>query len=204
VIRLDTITISVPVPSPKLSPNSRGGWRSKIRPKQAAKGFAFVAAIGANASAWRGWTGPIVVDVSWYGDHPRVLKMDDDNAWARLKATRDAAAEAMGVNDHCFKQGDIKFAVDKADPRVVLTFTRTVEVKDGPRPCVACKAPTRCRSETTGGPRCGRCGGVDHVTDGLMRDGTVQDGVCVRCGGTVKRMAPERPVCIDCRQGEQA
>lgn len=118
-------TITVPLPDKELSPNGRPRhWAVKERAKKRAKSFAVLNGLVARG----GCGGPplfakAVLDVVWYGRTAWAKRMDDDNAWASLKATRDGLCQAGYVeDDNDFRQGTMRVEVDKANPRVEITI----------------------------------------------------------------------------------
>lgn len=113
------MTITVPVPSRDLCPNARGHWGKKERATKAAK----IAAIAAVYRSERPSGTAFLMDVRWFGKSASVLRMDDDNAWATLKATRDGIAHALNIDDKAIRQGTLEIARDAANPRVEITLT---------------------------------------------------------------------------------
>jgi hypothetical protein len=111
--------ITVPIPDPCLSPNARCHWTKRNKAKNAAKGQAIAALFGVWAS---GLESPLVMNVRWFGKTENVKQLDDDNAWARLKATRDGLAFALGIDDRNIRQGTMEFAKDAANPRLEITL----------------------------------------------------------------------------------
>lgn len=111
------------IPNPCLSPNSRKHWGAKIKHKQAAKINMMVALQNADltGSNWPACR----MHVVWFGRTLAVLKMDSDNAWGTLKATRDSL-QLYGVvaNDHTVQMGQMRFEVDKQNPRLEITLER--------------------------------------------------------------------------------
>lgn len=111
------MTITVPIPDPCLSPNSRAHWTKRNGAKNAAKGNAIAAMFGLCAS---GCESMLVMNVRWYSRTAHAL--DDDNAWARLKATRDGIAFALGIDDKHIRQGTMTFSKDATNPRLEITL----------------------------------------------------------------------------------
>lgn len=121
----DQYTVAVPIPPKALSPNARPPhWAVKMKAKRDAKAFALVEGLVVRG----GTNAPIlfaraVLDVVWYGRTANAKRMDDDNAWASLKATRDGLCQAGYVeDDNDFRQGTMRVEVDKANPRVEITI----------------------------------------------------------------------------------
>lgn len=113
------ITRKLSIPHQSLSPNSAGHWGKKARHKKAAKEEAIVEFTGVTTTP--GWK--VVMNVAWFGATPSVMKMDDDNAWATLKATRDGIAHALNINDKDMRQGTMRFEIDKTNPRLEISLT---------------------------------------------------------------------------------
>ncbi len=115
-------SLTVPLPGKALSPNARAHWGTKARDKQAAKQHAYVAALVVIGPADVPVFERAILDVVWYGRTAKVRAMDDDNAWATLKSTRDGLSRAGFVaDDNHFRQGTLRIEVDKKNPRVEIT-----------------------------------------------------------------------------------
>lgn len=114
-----TYTITIPVPGRLLSPNHHGHWaaisRAKKQYREACR-YLTLSAMGTDRPGWERAT----YTVEWY--HHRKLFPDEDNASASLKAAFDGLQDAgLIANDKGLKRdGQIVFAVDKLNPRVVL------------------------------------------------------------------------------------
>ena len=93
------ITLSLPYPDSRLSPNARGHWGAKARVAKTAKASAFYLAKSAGACAQPDGVIPLTITF-----HPPDRRgRDMDNAIASLKPHLDGLALAMGVNDNRFR-----------------------------------------------------------------------------------------------------
>lgn len=113
------MTITVPIPHKCLSPNARTHWAAKVKHKKLARCLGEAAVYGIPI-ADRPFCKAYTMNVVWYA--PTSHAIDDDNAWARLKQTRDGIAYALHVDDKVIRQGSMTFAKDKANPRLEITL----------------------------------------------------------------------------------
>lgn len=118
-----TITIST-VPPKACWPNARTHWRAKARVVASFREVAgWSTKLAVLADPWRfDWVyraRVIVLDVviAWPKGQRR---LDDDNAWASLKAARDGIAEVLQVNDRRFRQGAL--AQTHGDGSITVTL----------------------------------------------------------------------------------
>ena len=114
-----TYTITIPVPPRILSPNYRGHWAPISAAKKQYRETCRYLALSAMGTDRPGWE-RATYTVEWYT--PTKRTPDEDNASASLKAAFDGLQDAgLIANDKGLKRdGPIVFAVDKANPRVVL------------------------------------------------------------------------------------
>jgi crossover junction endodeoxyribonuclease RusA len=128
-----TAVIVIPMlPPAECSPNSRAHWRKKaaaVKAFREAAGWATREALnrpGSGASWWCGHDyGGVVMDVeiAWSG---RRKRLDDDNAWASLKACRDGIADVLFFGEDRFiVQGELRQC------RGAGTVTVTLRVQEG-------------------------------------------------------------------------
>jgi crossover junction endodeoxyribonuclease RusA len=117
-------TVSLPWPSPLLSPNARAHWR--VRAKAAAgyradSFYATRAALGRSRPI-----APVVMTVEFRPPDNR--RRDRDNMIASIKAALDGMADAFGIDDSEFKP---TFTVGDPTPggAVNVTITSTVSVE---------------------------------------------------------------------------
>ncbi len=117
---MQSITLSLPWPDAALSPNARVHHMARARAVKKAREYAWgmtKAAMGPLGIVYGAWVGPITVQ---YTFHPEIDRdRDDDNFAARMKASRDGIARALGVNDSGFTQLPVIFGA-KAKPACVV------------------------------------------------------------------------------------
>ncbi len=92
-------TVTLPWPSPKLSPNARTHWAVKSPITKAARAAACYATKAAQARVDH--DGPIALRVTFCAPDKR--QRDRDNCIASCKAYMDGIADALGVNDARFE-----------------------------------------------------------------------------------------------------
>jgi len=120
-----TLTVTIPLPPRFLSPNARAHWRPKAACTKRYRRDAMIAAKAAMGHAppplWKRAT----LQAAFH--HKARRLRDDDNAMGSLKAARDGLADAgVVIDDNGFTVLPPTFAVDKNDPRVVLTITEAL------------------------------------------------------------------------------
>ena len=124
----DRVTFTIAIPDKALSPNARVHWAKKAAAAKKARHAARWIAVEAwgrvaprhDAPKWPA----AVLDISAYWKDKRSLR-DDDNLIGSLKPHRDGLADAGLVeNDKGLRVGVITQAVDKDNPRIVLTVTK--------------------------------------------------------------------------------
>lgn len=97
--------ITLPWPDKRLSPNARLHWRPKAEAKAIARDWAFKLTLAdmhhAERMAVRLSEGHIPVRITFYP--PDARHRDDDNMVGSFKAYRDGIADALGINDRCFR-----------------------------------------------------------------------------------------------------
>lgn len=99
-----SITIEVPWPSSKLSPNSRTHWRAKARYQQWAHLHGYAAMnewLGRHRAPVTPPNGPLPVRLEFCPPDKRVR--DLDNLGASCKWALDGVAKALGVDDRNFR-----------------------------------------------------------------------------------------------------
>ena len=89
-------------PSADLSPNARCHWARKAKAVKAARLNSW-AALRHSAPLLRVPAGA-VVELEFVFIPPNLRRFDDDGLAARMKAARDGIADALGCDDHCFRQ----------------------------------------------------------------------------------------------------
>jgi len=112
------MTITLPLPDRKLSPNARVHWRKKCPITKRHRALAWAAtreALGGGLPRFAGYSLAF-----YYGD---ACRRDDDNAEASCKAYRDGIAQALGIDDHELpKVGLSFFTIDRENPRLEITL----------------------------------------------------------------------------------
>ena len=115
--------IRIPWPPATLSPNNRAHWATKARAKASARKAAFFATKEAKATAPA--DGPIALSITAY---PPVTRAHDrDNLMARLKASLDGVAQALGVDDVRFRPGEVQIGPRKPGGEVVVRIMGAAE-----------------------------------------------------------------------------
>ncbi len=97
----DVISVTLPWPDSRLSPNSREHWASLMRAKRDAKGTGFwrtKAALGVD-----GKPAAKLLDVQITFHPPDKRRRDMDNMVASLKAYQDGIARAIGIDDQYWR-----------------------------------------------------------------------------------------------------
>lgn len=128
-----TLTITMPLPYPRLTPNLRLGWRERARltreQREMAHWWARQSAVLAEHRRTGAGpffpTGRVRLDVTMCLA-PGFRQLDDDNAWASLKAIRDGLADALELDDKYFTQGRLAYALEQTGT-VTITLTEEGE-----------------------------------------------------------------------------
>lgn len=105
------LTVTMPLPSPLLTPNLRLHWAARARhTKQQREDAAwYVAVCGLPHTAighLSQFTGRVRLDVT-VRPRPRMKQLDADNCWSALKATLDGIADALDIDDKRFILGTL-------------------------------------------------------------------------------------------------
>lgn len=124
-----TLTIQLPLPSAKLSPNGRCHWRTKAPITKDHKMLASLASTQARLKAGQEITGVESVNVAYDVSGKRVRfpgyrPTDFDNALGVCKAYLDGIAEGLGVDDRNFGSVAIQIVKNNAPG---VTFEVTVK-----------------------------------------------------------------------------
>lgn len=119
-----TLTITVPIPPACLSPNARAHWATRSRATKMTR--ATTAIVARDAVRRAGWRGPlaegITAQVMMYVADRR--RRDADNYLSRCKAIFDGLTDGgVWVDDCRVTHLPLVFAVDAANPRVVITVS---------------------------------------------------------------------------------
>lgn len=130
-----SVTITIGVPDRCLSPNHKPGTRGAMMKKaRLTKSYRY--ACGINAMGASHNKGPkfirCVIHATWCGRTRNVLSMDRTNAIGSLKAAEDGLCDAgIILNDKGVEWGKIEFAVDKANPRIILIVEELSDLHAG-------------------------------------------------------------------------
>lgn len=119
------MTIVLPIPDRKLSPNGRCHWSGKSRLTKNARKLAKLATLQAIAHTYHVWDRPVPAFAGYSLAHyfPTAARRDDDNADAACKAYRDGIADALGMDDRQLPKVRLStIAKDAARPRVEITL----------------------------------------------------------------------------------
>lgn len=113
------MTICLPIPDRRLSPNSRGHWSSGHKARKQARQLAYLT----TRSALRGEHPPPVSGYRLAFYFAARRRRDDDNWSAACKAYRDGIADALGIDDHQLRQTESPaMEIDPANPRLEITL----------------------------------------------------------------------------------
>jgi crossover junction endodeoxyribonuclease RusA len=111
------MTITLPIPRMKLSPNGRCHWRTKSKATKAARNFARVTTL----QILGGKPPPCPVGYSLHYYWPSTHR-DDDNAIASAKAYMDGICGAMGVDDKTLRFRELFHSPAGKRPRLEITL----------------------------------------------------------------------------------
>ncbi len=113
---MNTKTITLPLPSRNLSPNSRVHWSKLAEYKKAARrNAAHETWMQIGICRLKGYR----LDFYW----PTKRRRDKDNAAAMCKAYLDGVADCTGQDDSEWDFDGVRFAIDKENPRLEIVFT---------------------------------------------------------------------------------
>jgi len=114
------MTIILPIPDPRLSPNgSHRHWSAKSKVKKKARELAKLTVW----SALQLSEAPTFTRYRLRFYHSVARRRDDDNAAASCKSYRDGIAEALGVDDSTLRMAEAPIlAIDKENPRLEITL----------------------------------------------------------------------------------
>jgi crossover junction endodeoxyribonuclease RusA len=119
---MTSITIILPIPVRKLSPNARVHWAEKAKLVRASRKTAHLAAVEAlNLRRPPGWV-KAKMEVNAFFKHNR--SRDADNFMASLKSVCDGIADAgIIANDKGLWPERPTFEKDSSNPRIEITIT---------------------------------------------------------------------------------
>ena len=116
------MTITLPLPDKRLSPNGRIHWRERSKKVRIAR---LMAAYLATGDLNQLPSVPTFTGYSLAFFYPDARKRDDDNTEGSfgIKAYRDGIADALKMDDHGLKKMAVStFAIDRDRPRVEITL----------------------------------------------------------------------------------
>jgi crossover junction endodeoxyribonuclease RusA len=116
---IQTISISLPLPSRRLSPNARVHWAERARLVKTARNRATMSFLCAEIPRSLGKR-PLLLE--WVFFWPDRRRRDDDNALASTKAYRDALAKHLGCDDTNFQTLGARMEHDPENPRLDLVI----------------------------------------------------------------------------------
>lgn len=111
------MTISLPLPDRRLSPNARGHWSKGHKASKAAKQHAYLA----TKNALQGKPSPAVSRYKLAFFFKVTRRRDDDNFSACCKYYRDGIAAALGIDDTDLRQCEApEMRIDRDNPRLEI------------------------------------------------------------------------------------
>lgn len=120
------MTITLPLPDKRLSPNARCHWAIKAALNKRARLTARLKTLSDGefylrlSGRFPDYTG---YHLAFYW--PDARRRDDDNAMASTKAYRDGIADALGIDDHALRMSGVPtFVIDRDNPRLEITLTK--------------------------------------------------------------------------------
>ncbi len=111
-----TLTVTLPWPDRRLSPNARAHWGGKAQATKQARTMARYAMFEQGVDLWafiRNLSDipALPIPITWTFHSPTWRTYDRDNCIASCKAYQDGLADALGINDSRFeptyKMGDV-------------------------------------------------------------------------------------------------
>ena len=113
------MTIILPLPNRRLSPNARGHWSGLSAAKKQARGLAYLT----TKSVLAGKPSPAVSRYTLTFFFKVNRRRDDDNWSACFKAYRDGIADALGIDDNDIRQAAApEMRIDTQRPRLEVTL----------------------------------------------------------------------------------
>jgi hypothetical protein len=119
-VTMTEATITIPMlPDRALSPNSRSHWTERAEAARELRYTARMSTFGAGLNGMEFDRGACMdVEIQWCCGRKT---MDDDNAWASLKAARDGIADVLfGGEDRFITQG--KLTQTRGDGIIIVTL----------------------------------------------------------------------------------
>ena len=103
------VELVLPWPDKKLSPNARQHWAQRSAAVKRARSQAYLLARGGMSQQNLGWQAlqncapPDRINIKLTFEPPARYRYDIDNLVARMKASLDGIADALGVDDYSFQ-----------------------------------------------------------------------------------------------------
>lgn len=112
----ESVIITLPLPSPDLSPNKKLHWTRKHHATQVARQFAYSKGSGYMGQKFSGYQ----LHFFW----PDKRRRDQDNASASCKAYLDGFSDYIGQDDSEWNHNGVRFHTDKEKPRLEIHFEK--------------------------------------------------------------------------------
>lgn len=112
------LTLILPWPSRRLSPNARGAWQTKEAPRQAAIDTGYLAARKTGQTLSRKARLSMLIEAH----PPKGNRSDWDNLVGRLKHYQDGVCKALAVNDNQIKEATVLMCEPHGDGSVIITI----------------------------------------------------------------------------------
>ena len=114
------LTVELPWPDKRLSPNARNHWTAKAEASQTAKAQGAYLTWAALPDA--GWITPDELEAQYTFHPPDRRKRDIDNFLASMKNYQDGVCAALAIDDSCIKRTIIEWGAVVKGGKVVLTL----------------------------------------------------------------------------------
>lgn len=116
---IPVLTLSLPIPDARLSPNGRTHFQGKAKLTKKAREHAYLATL----TALQGAPPPPVATYALRFYYKIQRRRDDDNAIAITKAYRDGIAQALRIDDAELRiHAAPELLIDRASPRLEILF----------------------------------------------------------------------------------
>lgn len=114
--------ITLPLPSPKLSPNARVHWAAKAKETKSLRGIAELTTTLLLRGESPKWSAATVQTTYFF---KRAARRDKDNFQSMLKAAFDGITDSGLISDDSgLTHLPMVFHIDRANPRVEITITK--------------------------------------------------------------------------------
>lgn len=120
--KLETITIELPFPHPKLNPNqAHGGWRTTENLRVVAKEIGYGQGLLALETQTFTPSDKHALQITFYPPDRR--HRDADNLHASMKHYLDGICQALGINDRSFRKVTLQFGEVQKPGAVTVEIT---------------------------------------------------------------------------------